>query len=267
MPAERSGKAEDFEEIERAIEAYRNKKWDLAEEIVRRNIKTIYDPRIRYYQGWRHEFKNAQKPHKLPRAFALWDYRDSAKRKDALGLTGLARLYRLGKGVEKDFKMAYMLLEEASSQGCINAAAEFGDLHRDLHGYKTAFYWYEKAATHKNVYAIRQIGDLYAEGRLGSKDARKAAQYFAEAAKLGDAISQYKLGCCYLTGDGVPKAISEAQTLFDKAVKGGYGKAYYGIAAVCLIHKDMEGYVRNRKKVEDAKYTEEQLILLQKLNP
>ena len=52
-----------------------------------------------------------------------------------------------------------------------------------------------------------------------------AVQYYTRAAELGNAEAQYKLGVCYLNGDGVKKDRTEALKWLREAAERGHAKA------------------------------------------
>ena len=60
-----------------------------------------------------------------------------------------------------------------------------------------------------------------------------AVQYYTRAAELGNAEAQYKLGCCYETGDGVEKDLKEAEYWFRKSAEQGEEQAQAALKRLC----------------------------------
>ena len=70
-----------------------------------------------------------------------------------------------------------------------------------------AVLWYEKAVnlTNPSTDALFNLGTLYFNGRESviKQDLLKSFSYFKRAADLGDSSSQFWIGYCYFTGEGV----------------------------------------------------------------
>ncbi|MBQ7695673.1 MAG: sel1 repeat family protein [Lentisphaeria bacterium] len=73
---------------------------------------------------------------------------------------------------------------------------------------------------------------------------------FKAKAKLGDAVSQYNLGLCYLNGWGVAKDMTEAAKLFRKAADKGIDEAQFNLGA-CYAN----GWGVAKDMTEAAKWT------------
>ena len=109
---------------------------------------------------------------------------------------------------------------QANAQNCLGICYEHGTgVAKDE---AQAVKWYRKAAEQGNAQAQYNLGNCYYDGKgviPGSAEAMKwaqllgvvalnraeAAKWYEQAAKQGNAPAQFKLGMCYLNGDGVPK--------------------------------------------------------------
>lgn len=134
---------------------------------------------------------------------AIKYYQKAIKHKCSFACHSLATLYRLGRGVEKNEKLALSLnikgakLERKTPEQCINAVE--------------LSYFYDKG-----------IGTKY--------NKRKAFKYALLAAKKNDPVGLYNVAECYLYGKGTFKNIKKAKTLLLKAIKLGYGDAFYKLS-------------------------------------
>jgi TPR repeat protein len=63
--------------------------------------------------------------------------------------------------------------------------------------------WYSQAANNGDSMAQRILGDLHAQGAMGTRDDTAAAGWYELAAEAGDADAMRKLGNMYLEGRGV----------------------------------------------------------------
>lgn len=116
-------------------------------------------------------------------ALRLWTPRAEAG--DPQAETGLAMLYDLGQGVQRDAATAYRWYLRAADVGL--ADAEF------------------------NVAVMRDTGDGVPH------DAAAAALWYARAAAHGNRRAQYNLGLLYAAGDGVPLNLAQAEAYYRAA--------------------------------------------------
>jgi hypothetical protein len=89
------------------------------------------------------------------------------------------------------------------------------------------------------IATLRAQGRAYEHGEGVDRDPVLAVDFYCEAARLGDAESQYSLGWIYANGRGVPRDDRLAGLFFDMAAEQGheYAKkmvAHVGTAAVDL---------------------------------
>lgn len=101
--------------------------------------------------------------------------------------------------------------------------------------------WYRKAAEHEHPHAQYTLGTYYLAGVVVPQDYQEAAKWFRKAAEGDDvapqhhlaprfndglrAMAQYKLGCCYRDGQGVPQDYVEAVKWYWLAADRGHETA------------------------------------------
>jgi TPR repeat protein len=81
--------------------------------------------------------------------------------------------------------------------------------------------WYLKAERLGYVPAITGLGHCH----FAAEEYEMGVRCYRRAADLGDAEAQYRLGECYLAGEGVRKNRNEAERWFARAVEQGYAHA------------------------------------------
>jgi hypothetical protein len=79
--------------------------------------------------------------------------------------------------------------------------------------------------TRTDVAALRLEARALEHGEGVAKDARKAAQLYCEAARLGDAEAQFSLGWMYANGRGIPRDDRLAALFFGLAARQGHEHA------------------------------------------
>jgi uncharacterized protein len=97
--------------------------------------------------------------------------------------------------------------------------------HADL-----ALRWYEKAAKQADLPAILKAAELHLYG-VHIKPTR-AAQFYLQAAQLGDASAQYQLAMLYRRGFGVQQDMDRAEHWFEHARESGHVDATYQLAMI-----------------------------------
>lgn len=106
-------------------------------------------------------------------------------------------IYRLGTysaiglGLAKNPTVAYKFYYDAAKLGHGHAQFELGCIYLQEKGpavkdEKTAFYWFEKAASQSDPGAQRMLGLCYANGTGCKVDREQSARWLTEAAKNGD---------------------------------------------------------------------------------
>lgn len=91
--------------------------------------------------------------------------------------------------------------------------------------YDLAFMNYSLAADKKHLGSIYMLGYCF-EFSLGTyKDDIQMISRYTNAAKSGHTLAQYRLGLCYKNGKGVEQSVSVASSYFLKAAKSGLVEA------------------------------------------
>ena len=99
----------------------------------------------------------------------------------------------------------------------------------------------------KDVDDLCNLGCKYLNGDGVSRDYKKAAEYFRNAAEQGHAIAQYNLGLMYELGDGVPQSYSNAFSWYLKAAEQGLARAQYDLASLYERGKTgLQSYMRRQ---------------------
>lgn len=131
----------------------------------------------------------------------------------ALAQTALARAIRDGDGTV-DRSLAKRWFEEAAERGNIAAQHELSNLIALQGASEDAHQWRMDAAKAGYVPAQIAVAELCQQTQ---SDGQCAAYWYAEAAKRGNAYSQYQMGRLSETGQGVPHDLDEARRWYAMA--------------------------------------------------
>ena len=150
----------------------------------------------------------------------------------------LGLCYFDGKGIKKDIPKALEFFEKSSlPEGFYRAGlicesrgrnfAKRGKKYRERSqdNFRKAFDHFKNAANKGNAKAYYRLGMCYLSGQGVEASSELAAKNFNEAAERGDAEACYQLALCYLSGDGVIQSKEEAITLLKKAAEKGHPQA------------------------------------------
>lgn len=130
-------------------------------------------------------------------AFKKWSSIDDV---DLAAMRNVGTMLRTGKGVQKDPKAGFSMLQRAAEAGLFTAQAD--------------------------------VGDMLLKGEAGPPDPKAAAPWLAMAAHAGHPLAQYELGQLYEDGAGVPKDVEAARALYKAAAAGGVADAAGRLAAL-----------------------------------
>ena len=103
----------------------------------------------------------------------------------------------------------------------ICSAAFFAGFLRHSHASGDSGFRVDADAESKRAEKLLEKGNTTFE----AQKFESAVQYYTRAAELGNAEAQYKLGVCYLNGDGVEKDRTEALKWLREAAERGHAKA------------------------------------------
>lgn len=152
--------------------------------------------------------------------WVAWDFkRDLRSRRLNKANTGDAQsLYDLGmdayyKGRSaRQRQSAVEFFRRASDAGHTDALAMLGECYANGVGVEKnvsrALQYWKQAAERSSLQAMGYLIDYYAEGE--AEDSALMAHYCHSAARLGDLDACWKLGLCFLHGDGVAQNRKQA---------------------------------------------------------
>ena len=163
---------------------------------------------------------------------ATW-FRSAAVAGDATAQLNLAALYHRGEGLPQDDAQALIWLSKAADQGLLPAILELArwDL-RPEHGTNVdaAIGWLKKAADLGDATAQAELGDIFADQKLGHVDYSQAVVWYRKAADQGQREGQFGLGARYFLGQGVPQDMQEARRWLTPAANRGHPYAQFLLA-------------------------------------
>ena len=170
----------------------------------------------------------------------------------------LGKMYRYGRGTNKDLPKAFDFLMKASNLGLSDAMLLLGDMYANGIGVEQdgeqAVAWMEKAADAGNDNAWKALGDLYAKGQGISVDLEQAARWYKKTAEPEKAM--YHWGIAYAEGKGVAPDAKMAVEWFRKAAEEGHSDAMTALgnlyAEGYCIPQDLEEAVRWYQKAAKA---------------
>jgi hypothetical protein len=104
----------------------------------------------------------------------------------------------------------------------------------DRGSYLTALSLAEAAAARGEPTAHTLIGRIYSEGLGVPRDDKRAAEWFAKGAKLGDVNAEFAIGLMKAEGRGIAKDLAAAAAHFETAAKAGHPAANYNLGLLFL---------------------------------
>lgn len=138
-----------------------------------------YDTAMKYYKRWR-----------------KYDPEDSGC------CIGLACNYAMGRGVKRDFEIA--------------------------------FRYYQKAANLGDSYGMHMVGVMYYDGLGVRRNYKRAVDYFRRALEHGETQALYYLGTCYRDGLGVRQDVDRARQYLAEGIKDGVSECHVAQAMLEL---------------------------------
>ena len=138
----------------------------------------------------------------------------------ASGTLHLAQCYDNGWGVAEDVERAFTYY--------LKTVEDAGDINKSAKGE-----------------ALNRLGVMYLNGDLGENGDATAAQYFAQAADVGDAWGAANLAECYGVGLGVAQDAAKAFAYYQMAAEAGNEKGMKGIAG---CYAEGKGVAQDDKK-------------------
>lgn len=144
----------------------------------------------------------------------------------------LGKIYRDGRGVEKDALLAAAWLTRAAEQGSDVASYALGallltggeGLAKDI---LSALNWLRRSAEDGNQYAQYRLGRLLLRGEDAPREIEEAVRWLTASAEQGNRYAQYALGKLYLMGKEVPRDPEAAVRWFTLSAAQGNEYAQY----------------------------------------
>lgn len=152
-------------------------------------------------------------------------YAKAAKKNNAEALFNLANLTREGKGVTRDYKLAFTFYENAANQqnflqykemkipnvGVAESQCVIGNLYRTgeyvVQDFGLAICWYEKAVQGGSDIAANNLGLMYGHGTGVPKDFYKAEKYLLLAHERNDPNAANNLSQLYIAWEDGKNAL------------------------------------------------------------
>jgi len=163
---------------------------------------------------------------------ATW-FQRAAEAGDATAQLNLAALYHRGEGLPQDDTQATLWLTKAADQDLLPAMLELArwDLGAE-HGSNVdaAIGWLRKAAELGNATAQAELGDIFADQKLGHVDYSQAVIWYRKAADQGQREGEFGLGARYFLGQGVSRDMEEARRWLTPAADQGHPYAQFLLA-------------------------------------
>ena len=127
-----------------------------------------------YYEG----FIGKKSKHDLYLAFKYFNKSRKLKCSNAFNSIGLMMLNGNIPHLEKDKNNAIEMFEQAISMGNIYAYNNLGKIYESEKQYEKAYNLYIVSANLGESWSANKIGEFYRKGLLGSKDLKKAFEYY-----------------------------------------------------------------------------------------
>ncbi len=127
---------------------------------------------------------------------------------------------------EKAFKQFQLLANEGEAEAQYNLAMLYRLGKGVKKNYKLSADWFRKAADQDVVDAQYYMGHSYDVGEGVSKNKKYAFVWYRKAAEKGHGLAQINLGVLYANGLGIKEDIEEAYLWFHVAAAQGYKMAF-----------------------------------------
>lgn len=159
-------------------------------------------------------------------------YKVAIESRNPLALNRYAEFLYDGDIIEEDKETAIEYYRESASQNFVGSIVKLIELYNsdEYEDYETVDYWKEKLNSiienfipeESDTSNIIEIGDLYSEGELVSKDQEKAFELFSIAAKRNHPKAIFLVGWSYCEGNGVAQNHEIAIQYFNEAASKGH---------------------------------------------
>lgn len=130
-----------------------------------------------------------------------------------------------------------------SNEAEIKEWSRKGDEYYKKKEYTEAVKWYRRAAEQGYVWSQYRLGQCFLFGNGVERNAAEAVNWLRKSAEQGRSGAQYYLGYCYSNGMGIARDEIEGVKWYRKAAEQGDPDAQYNLG-VCYAHG--EGVVRDQ---------------------
>lgn len=157
----------------------------------------------------------------------------------------LAKIILADPAAEQErFRTALEWLTEAAEAGLVHAQYKLGKIYRDGRGVEKdallAAAWLTRAAEQDSDAAAYALGVLLLTGGEGlAKDVSATVSWLRRSAEGGNQYAQYRLGRLLLQGEEVPREIEEAVRWLTVSAEQGNQYAQYALGKLYLIGKEV----------------------------
>ena len=170
---------------------------------------------------------------------------------------------------KSDYRTSFEILKPLAEQGDAKAQFNLGFLYRIGHGvnqnYKKAYHWYSLAAEQGYAEAQYKIGLMYYKGQVVAQDYQKAFKWYSLAAKQDDPKAQFNLGVLYRRAEGVAQDHQQAFKWFLLAGERGYARAQFTLGGIYAngegVSQDYQKALEYYKKSETLFIKKRRLLL------
>lgn len=159
---------------------------------------------------------------------------EESEKGDVFAQIQLGERYVDGRGVEKNYHLAFKHFSQAAESRNAYARLRLGELYATGRGVQkdlvVAIPHISSAADFGIARAQFLLGKLCAEGRVTGEGMSRAIWYFCAAAKQGMAEAQFELGMRYWHGRGIEQNLKRARMWLWHAAEQGHLKAQMFLA-------------------------------------
>lgn len=127
-------------------------------------------------------------------------------------------------------QLALIREQQQQQQKRLENKALAEDYYHQQQNYPEALYYYEQAAKLGDAASQYLLGKMYADARGTKQNMRQAANWYTQAAKQGHSTAQATLGYMYSKGNGVNQDHARAVNWYQKAAEQGHVNAQHNLA-------------------------------------
>jgi TPR repeat protein len=156
----------------------------------------------------------------------------------------LGIIFKNGKEVKRDYKLAFEWIQKAALQGDARAETELGVIYKRGRGvakdFVQAFEWSKKAADKGELEAQCNLAELYLEGKGVEPSEKSAFKWFQKAATQGSARAQFGISMMYKESNAVAQSDFQAFEWCRRAADKEYPQAQLALALMYAEGKGIE---------------------------